>query len=198
MMRNATHNRRRLKVSLSLVAVLLIASAVLRLSGTAGQAVAQSLEKSQLQEKTINRESIEIIDEEGVREMLVSLRQREADLVEKENQMRTRMQALKTVNTEVTRKITQLEQAEERLRATLAIAESAAEDDIDKLTQVYESMKPKQAAALFEEMDPNFAAGFLGRMRPDAAAAIMAGLSSEAANLYSVILAGRNANAPRD
>jgi len=35
-------------------------------------------------------------------------------------------------------------------------------------------------------------------MRPEAAAAIMAGLSAEAAHLFSVVLAGRNANVPRE
>ncbi len=54
-------------------------------------------------------------------------------------------------------------------------------------------MKPKRAAALFEQMDARFAAGFLARMRPDAAAAVMAGLSPEAAHMFSVVLAGRNA-----
>jgi len=84
------------------------------------------------------------------------------------------------------------------LRETIALAESASDNDLDRLTKVYESMKPKQAAALFEQMNPNFAAGFLGRMRPEAAAMIMAGLSPEAAHSFSVVLAGRNANVPRE
>ena len=46
-------------------------------------------------------------------------------------------------------------------------------------------------------MEPDFAAGFLGRMRPDAAAAVMAGLTPETAYSISVILAGRNATAPK-
>jgi flagellar motility protein MotE (MotC chaperone) len=46
-------------------------------------------------------------------------------------------------------------------------------------------------------MDPDFAAGFLGRMRPAAAAGIMAGLSPQKAYTISVLLAGRNAQAPK-
>ena len=69
----------------------------------------------------------------------------------------------------------------------------AAEDDLAGLTRVYETMKPKDAAALFERMDARFAAGFLARMRPEAGAGIMAGLSPEAAHAISVVLAGRNA-----
>ena len=198
MRKNKKNDRRRLKVSLTWVAVLLIASAGLRLSGNTSQAVALNTEPDAKTEQASTTGNYEILDDEGLKNMLLALQKREAELEEKESQMQSRMQALRMVDEEVSKKISALERAEQQLRATLTIAETAAEDDIVRLTEVYETMKPKQAAALFEEMDPNFAAGFLGRMRPDSAAAIMAGLSAEAANLYSVILAGRNANAPRE
>jgi len=35
-------------------------------------------------------------------------------------------------------------------------------------------------------------------MRPEAAAAIMAGLTPQAAHTFSVVLAGRNANVPKE
>ncbi len=72
------------------------------------------------------------------------------------------------------------------------------EKDIQNLTAVYQAMKPKDAAALFETMSPDFAAGFLGRMPPDSAAAILSGMSAEAAYGVSVIVAGRNADVPKD
>ena len=84
---------------------------------------------------------------------------------------------------------------EDELKATLALADGAAEADIERLTAVYQAMKPKDAAALFETMAPEFAAGFLGRMPPEAAAAILSGMSPEAAYGVSVIVAGRNAGA---
>ncbi len=46
-------------------------------------------------------------------------------------------------------------------------------------------------------MAPEFAAGFLGRMRPDAAAAVLAGLKPDKAYSISVMIAGRNATAPK-
>ena len=88
--------------------------------------------------------------------------------------------------------------AEEALAATIAMADEAAATDLDQLTNVYENMKPKEAAALFEEMPPEFAAGFLGMMRPDAAALIMTQLEPEVAYSFSVVLAGRNANVPTE
>ena len=89
-----------------------------------------------------------------------------------------------------------LVEAEAALRETLSLADGAVEKDIARLTVVYETMKPKEAAALFEEMAPEFAAGFLARMRPEAAAQIMTGLSAEVAYTISVLMAGRNAQAP--
>ena len=91
-----------------------------------------------------------------------------------------------------------LEEAEGILNATIAMAESASQTDVAQLTTVYENMKPKEAAALFEEMSPEFAAGFLGLMRPDVAAAIMTRLAPATAYSFSVVLAGRNANAPTE
>ncbi len=49
--------------------------------------------------------------------------------------------------------------------AEASLADVAAENDLQSLTQVYENMKPKDASALFEEMSPEFAAGFLGLAR---------------------------------
>ena len=108
------------------------------------------------------------------------------------------MQALSVADQTIARKLAALTEAEEKLRATLALADTAAEDDLIRLTAVYQNMKPAEAAALFEEMDPQFAAGFLGRMDPAAAAGVLAGLSPQAAYSVSVILAGRNANVPKD
>jgi flagellar motility protein MotE (MotC chaperone) len=83
------------------------------------------------------------------------------------------------------------------LKKTLAIADGAAEKDLAKLTAVYEAMRPADAAALFQTMAPEFAAGFLGRMRPEIAAAVLAGMNPGKAYSISVLIAGRNATAPK-
>ena len=104
--------------------------------------------------------------------------------------------ALRVAEQEVTEKLAALTGAEAALRATLALAETAAESDLSRLATVYENMKPKDAAALFTEMTPEFAAGFLGLMQPEAAAAIMTELEAPVAYSISVMLAGRNALVP--
>lgn len=128
--------------------------------------------------------------------LLVALQSREARLFEQEAALASRLQALALAEQELDRQITALEDAEARLSATLAFADQAAERDIARLTEIYEAMKPADAAALFQEMDPRFGAGFLARMRPEAAAVVMAGLTPELAYSVSVILAGRHAAVP--
>ena len=177
---------------------LLLGSAVARLGGDAGQALASVSEKMAAPDDAGAEVAPACKTPEDLRAMLTAFEARETRLDEREAALRDRMQALKVADEEISAKLAALEAAETSLRETIAIADSAAESDLDRLTKVYESMKPKQAAALFEEMDANFAAGFLGRMRPEAAAEIMAGLSPEAAHAFSVVLAGRNADVPTE
>jgi len=128
--------------------------------------------------------------------LLDALREREARVSAREVQLEDRVQALRVVEAEINEKIASLSDAEASLSALLALADSAAEDDLSRLTAVYENMKPQDAAALFEQMEPAFSAGFMGRMNPAAAALIMTNLEPETAHLISVVLAGRNASVP--
>lgn len=199
MMRRARRRpaRPRVRGALVLIAALLVTSALVRLGGGAGQAVARaSVEAVATIPETHAPETCE--RPQDLQAMLSALQARETRLEEREAALADRMQALQIADGEVTRRLAALQEAEESLRATLEIAETAAEDDLGRLTKVYETMKPKQAAALFEQMDPRFAAGFLARMRPEAAAEIMAGLTPAAAHMFSVVLAGRNADVPSE
>lgn len=176
------------------IAILLIGSALVRASIGAGQAMANNLESN----SPIAEQSLSCEQPADLKPVLAALQDRERRLDLQEQQIATRMQALAQAENEFDSKLTRLTEAEDRLRATLALAETAAEDDITSLVAVYEAMKPKEAALLFEEMEPEFAAGFLARMRPDAAAGVLAGLTPQSAYSMSVILAGRNAGVPRD
>lgn len=123
---------------------------------------------------------------------------REEQVKLEEDALRDRQAAIALSNAALDKRLQELATSEASLRATIAQVDGAAEDDISRLTRVYEAMKPSDAAALFETMAPDFAAGFLARMQPDAAAAIMSGLSPQAAYAISVVVAGRNALAPTD
>lgn len=182
--------------ALFMITTLLLSSALIRLGDGAGHAFARASSDEEAASMKANPQTCET--PEDLRIMLTAFQDREARLQERELALRDRMQALRVADQEIERKLAALTVAEDELRQTLALADTAAEDDLTRLTKVYENMKPKQAAALFEEMDPHFAAGFLARMRPEIAAAIMAGLSPGAAHTFSVVLAGRNANVPSE
>lgn len=130
--------------------------------------------------------------------LMEALKQREERLAVQESAALDRAATLALAQDVVALRLQELVAAEEKLAATLAQADGAAESDVLRLTAVYEAMKPGDAAALFETMAPEFASGFVGRMRPDAAAAVMSGLKSETAYAISVLLAGRNALAPTE
>ncbi|MGB0959754.1 MAG: MotE family protein [Halocynthiibacter sp.] len=131
--------------------------------------------------------------------VIQALKERETNIINQENALASRLTALHVTETLIKQQLEQLdiaqkrlERAETRFSKRISQTDTAAENDVKKLTSVYENMKPKDAARLFEEMEPEFAAGFLAEMSPNAAAAIMAGLPSETAYTISVVLAGRN------
>ncbi|WP_407493748.1 MotE family protein [Pseudooceanicola sp. MF1-13] len=195
--RKPRKKRSRTRGTLFIISCLLIGSALLRIGDDAGRALAK-VGESDRSDLVTDASPQACEPEPDVAAMLEAFKQREDRVALREQQVADRMRALQIADTEVTRKLGQLQEAEEALRATLALADTAAEDDLSRLTAVYQNMKPKDAAILFEEMDPQFAAGFLGRMDPAVAAGIMAGLSPQAAYTISVILAGRNANVPTE
>ena len=184
----------RRKGTLNVIAGLLLASAMIRLSTGTGVALAETLNSDP-------NPPTEVADNESNAQtsaLLEAIRQREDRLAEREFALENRLLALEVAETEIAEQLRALESAEASLRETLALADMAAESDLARLTAVYENMKPKEAAALFEAMSPEFSAGFLGRMRPEAAALIMTQLTPEIAYSISVILAGRNANVPTE
>lgn len=185
--------------SILLIAGLLIGSAGIRVLTSAEAALAEIEPADQiiLPSEARNPEPKSAPEDRAeIGSLLAALREREARAEKRESDLDMRAKALDVAQYEIQRRLDALEAAEKRLAATLSVAQSASEDDLARLTSVYENMKPKDAAALFEEMEPEFAAGFIARMRPDSAAKVMSGLNPQAAYSISVMLAGRNANAP--
>lgn len=176
-----------------LIVLCLSTSAGLRFGAIGSFAIAEGA--SEIKNNGALEATAEPTDED-IAAVLALLRDREAKLAEKESALEERAQALAVAETQVRKNLDALAQAEADLERMIALSSSAAEDDLARLTTVYENMKPKQAALVFTEMAPEFAAGFLGRMRADAAAAIMAAISPEKAYAISVLLASRNASAP--
>lgn len=171
------------------LSVILLASASLRVGTSVGHALAAS-EEAGAAAMPVNCPvpPAALVEALSLREQRLAVR--EAAIAEK-------AAALALAEEVTTRRLAELTAAEDSLRATLTLADGAAERDLAQLTEVYQAMKPKEAAAIFAGMDPQFAAGFLGRMQPQTAAAILAGMPPDTAYAMSVLIAGRNANVPR-
>ncbi|MDO8882507.1 MAG: hypothetical protein U0934_21400 [Pseudotabrizicola sp.] len=178
--------------TLALLALILAASGALRLGHGIGAALALQTSDSPSQ----SAEPTQCPEPPAA--LVQALRDRDATLTAREAALQDRFAALSLADAALTARLAELETTEQSLRDTLAIADGAAEKDLQRLTAVYEAMKPAEAAAIFETMAQEFAAGFLGRMRPDAAAAILAGMKPETAYTISVLIAGRNATAPKE
>jgi len=191
--------RRHSEVALPLLAALLLGSGVLRFGMTdiaaATEAAGNALSGARQSPAEKSRNCTPAPD---VAKLLAAIRHRAKDLDSREARLGDRMQALHVAERAADRKMAELVAAEKKLARTVAIADDAAEGDITRLTSVYENMKPKVAAKVFAAMKPDFAAGFLGRMSPEAAAGILSGLEPGVAYTISVILAGRNAAAPKE
>ncbi len=189
------------KGGLLTICLVLTASALIRLAGGTGPALARemaALPQDAAYGDEQSRDGSMCEPGERVDAVLKSLMARSDQLKRREREIEARLQTLELAEREIAINLAALAEAEESLEATIALADGAAEDDIGRLTEVYQKMNPQEAAALFEAMDPSFSAGFLARMRPDAAASIMAGLSPAAAYTISIVLAGRNSNVPTE
>lgn len=134
----------------------------------------------------------------GLARLVEVLNRRKSELDAREAMLDRRRQEMVAAEEALQENLRALKLAEERLQATLEQADGALEGDVGHLTQVYESMKPKDASTLFERMDPKFAAGFLARMSPAAASSILAGMTPESAYAISLIFAGRHADVPQN
>lgn len=177
--------------ALFIVAMLFASSGALRLGSGVGAALARAEGES-------TPDAAQATTCEMPSALSEALTLREDRIAAQEASLKDRLAALALADAAITQRMDEMKAVEAELKATLAQADGAAEQDIQNLTAVYQAMKPKDAAALFETMSPEFAAGFLGRMPPESAAAILSGMSSEAAYGISVIVAGRNADVPKD
>jgi flagellar motility protein MotE (MotC chaperone) len=189
--RSAGRRRRRVSILLALGTIFLL-SALLRLGqlGTpfdAQPAIALDPGSSPMGVAGPTAPIRAALDE--VERLRAELAAREAEIAERER-------VVNAAQILIEERLAVLSATEDRLTALLALSDTAAETDIDRLTRVYETMEPDAAAPLFAQMEASFAAGFLSRMSPAASAALMSELDPQTAYAISVVLATRNAGAP--
>ncbi|MBP7243368.1 hypothetical protein [Amaricoccus sp.] len=131
-------------------------------------------------------------------DLLAAIRAREAALAAEEARMADRKQTLNVAEAKLAEQLAAFETAQKNLEDTLAMADKAAERDIDRMTAVYEAMKPADAAKIFGTMDVSFASGLLVGLDPKSAAAILSGMAPEQAYAITLTIASRNARVPKE
>ncbi len=190
-------NTRRSPRPTHIILSCLLVSAVIRL-GTGGVVLAEELATHVEEPPMAPAPLAPPAPEPEVGSLLESIRTRQEQLSQREVEIAERQLELNLVEQRIAQQLAVLKQAEQKLADTLAIADSAAENDLKQLTAVYEKMKTKNAAEIFGTMEISFAAGFLSRMKPESAAGILSEMPPNAAYSISVVMAGKNANAPTE
>lgn len=181
-----------------IILMCLLVSATVRL-GAGGAAIAEN-HSTHLEENVVTGPDLPAPNslEPDIGSLLESIRTRQEQLTNREVEIAARQLQLNVLEQRIAQQLNVLKQAEQKLASTLAIADNAAEKDIKQLTEVYEKMKAKSAAEIFGTMEISFAAGFLSRMRPESAAGILSEMPPNTAYSISVVMAGKNANAPTE
>ncbi|MEM9393520.1 MAG: hypothetical protein AAGA38_06660 [Pseudomonadota bacterium] len=159
--------------------VLATTSPLGAVSGSDGGAMVCGLPELELMYQTL------LSDRKALDERLLAASARERDLETADSLIRESFEELQTLQAK-------LSSEREEFEGERAKVVEDAQADLKQLVQVYESMKPKDAAELFETMSPEFAAGFLGRMQPQIAGEILSAVSSDFAYAVSVLIAARN------
>lgn len=130
--------------------------------------------------------------------LLAAIRAREAALADEEARLADRRQTLNVAEAKLAEQLAAFETAQRALEDTLSMADKAAERDIERMTAVYESMKPADAARIFGRMDVTFAAGLLVRLQPQTAASILTGMEPDQAYALTLTVASRNSAVPTE
>lgn len=176
---------------LAVLTILLLISGLLRLAS--GPVAALATDGMRAPGGAAEEAPTRQVPDQDMDQWITELMRRDDALARAEIEIAQEREELALAKQVLAEQFAALKDAQETLRRSLHSAGETAAGDVSQLTDVYQRMKPKEAAAIFEQMDPQFAAGFLARMKPEAAALIMAGLQPDTAYVFSAILAGRNA-----
>jgi flagellar motility protein MotE (MotC chaperone) len=121
-------------------------------------------------------------------EVLQSLSARRKALEEREKRISQKEALLKVAEQEVDRKISELASLRAELEKLLDQQETLQEDRLRRMVKIYESMKPKEAAAIFNTLDMDVLLSVLGRMSERKSAPIFASMNPQRAQEVTIRL----------
>ena len=126
-------------------------------------------------------------------DMLLAVNDKIKYLKRRETEIAARQAAYEDMEKRILAQLSAVKKAKSELDKSIQYRTDLARQDIVHLTTMYQTMKPKQAAAIFNEMDVNFAAGFLREMKSNQAGLILSNMKAKKAYQISLIIASKGA-----
>lgn len=122
-------------------------------------------------------------------ELLQALSQRREELDKREKTLRGREALLQAAEQQVDRKIAELKSLRADIEKLLGQQSKEEEERIASLVKIYESMKPKEAAAIFNTLEMDVLLAVMGRMSERRSAPIIAAMTPDKAREVTIKLA---------
>ena len=123
------------------------------------------------------------------RALLLELRQRRQELDGREAALATRESVLSAAERRLSARVDELQALQSRLEALEAARRDRDEANWRGLVKLYESMKPRDAAAIFNELDMTVLLQVLDRMKEAKAAPVVAAMQPDRARQATAELA---------
>ncbi|MEO0495843.1 MAG: hypothetical protein AAF141_00530 [Pseudomonadota bacterium] len=144
--------------------------------------------------RAFNEAEVRALRQSGMSEaevqVLLRLRERREQLAGRERQLELREQMLKAMETSLQNKLTVIENSPDFASIGADGKPKAPSERLKGLVQMYEAMKPKDAARILSRLDTALLADLAKAMNPRRMSAIMANMDSESAERLTLALAG--------
>lgn len=131
---------------------------------------------------SVSPSELDVLESLGKRREEIDRRAADIDMKEK---------LLAATEKRIDEKIAKLQTIEARVQELLGQRDEVEEAQLQSLVKVYESMKPKEAAAIFETLDREILIAVVQRMKEARLAPILADMSPKTAQDVTVMLAQR-------
>ncbi|MFC7331808.1 MotE family protein [Rhodocista pekingensis] len=124
-------------------------------------------------------------------EILQRLQDRREQLDQRSRGLDQREALLQVAEQRLDQKIGELQTLRGEIQALLRTVNEEQQAQLDSIVKIYETMKPKEAAAIFEALDDTVLLNVLSRMKETKAAPILASMDPKRAQEVTIMLADR-------
>lgn len=147
----------------------------------------EALEQVEQEESALGTEELT----EGEIDLLMSLSERRRSLEEREADLDGREALLRAAEMRIDEKVAELDQARAEIEVLIGKLDEAEEARLARLVQVYEIMKPAEAAKIFDGLERDVLLQVMERMSERKLAPVMAGMNPALARELTADLALR-------